>query len=307
MSRILILHTGGLGDHIITLNYIYSIKISFPNHKIDLLCPRKFISVYFVYNVLVDSFYKHKNAKYDYFFDLSVANKLPINSQIDIKEFKFSVGFNKGLNYTYQIDCLSTLNIKKQYDKLLGLVPEFKFKSTKSTFKDKSFPFLNKDSPKPILIAPGSAVNYKIWPAERYSNIINTLVKKGESNIILVGSSKDVSVGKKIEKNLKVQIRNLIGKTSISDLVFLVKNSKLIVSNDSAVQHIAELENVPCIVLFGKTNPHVYGPDSKLSRIITPYDINLSNRLLAEEKDISLIKKKDVLLAISDVLKTLRG
>ena len=44
--------------------------------------------------------------------------------------------------------------------------------------------------------------------------------------------------------------KNLLGKTTLEELVLIIKNSKLLISNDSCAQHIAAATDTKCIVIY---------------------------------------------------------
>jgi ADP-heptose:LPS heptosyltransferase len=81
-----------------------------------------------------------------------------------------------------------------------------------------------------------------------YENAFDILYNT-KYNIVLVGSVDDVLKSKLIPKNKK--IINLIGKTNINEVGYVVSKSKLLIGNDSGVGHIASALNIPVVSIFG--------------------------------------------------------
>ena len=72
---------------------------------------------------------------------------------------------------------------------------------------------------------------------------------------------------------------NLIGKTSLEDMLTCISQAKLVVSNDSGPMHLAAAMDKQLICLFGPTEPHLYGPyplDKPTHHILRPQDGQLA-------------------------------
>ena len=64
----------------------------------------------------------------------------------------------------------------------------------------------------------------------------------------------------KLKELSKVPIINIAGKTSLSELVVLLKNARLVVSNDTGPGHIAAALGTPVVLIFGRSNPARVAP-----------------------------------------------
>lgn len=65
-----------------------------------------------------------------------------------------------------------------------------------------------------------------------------------------------------------VNHRNLVGKTSLSQLMAELKTFKMLVTNDTGTMHLASALKVPTISLFGSTEPVLTGPLGKRHTVI---------------------------------------
>lgn len=116
---------------------------------------------------------------------------------------------------------------------------------------------------KPVAIAPGGAKNLlredslRRWPIEYYKKLIENLEKKNIP-IVITGSLSDNWVLPYLKEH---KFENLIGKTTLLDLVALYKHCRLLVTHDSGPLHLAKLSACKTIALFGPTNPREFaGP-----------------------------------------------
>jgi len=98
-----------------------------------------------------------------------------------------------------------------------------------------------------IVFSPGSNWKTKIWPFEYWKELAQRLSEK--EKIVFVADKEYFKL--KEDKN----ILNLMGKTNLEELIAIVKLSKMVVSGDSAIIHIASS--------FKKKTVEIYGPTIK--------------------------------------------
>ncbi len=108
---------------------------------------------------------------------------------------------------------------------------------------------------KPLVgIHAGSAWPTKCWPMEYFVELISKLQTELGVQVVLVGGGKqDTDLGEKICQLAKGHAASLCGKTSLADLMALMKHFKLFITNDSGPMHIATAFEVPTLAIFGPT------------------------------------------------------
>ncbi|MDD2689421.1 MAG: lipopolysaccharide heptosyltransferase II [Candidatus Omnitrophica bacterium] len=119
-----------------------------------------------------------------------------------------------------------------------------------------------------IIIAPGARSHIKRWPEEKFSVLIEAIIEEFGAKIILVGDKDDSPVAKYISGNLRYQVLDLSAKTTLGQLACLLKRAKLVITNDSAVLHLASYVDAQVLALFGPTNEQKYGPWSKTYSVV---------------------------------------
>jgi heptosyltransferase-2 len=110
--------------------------------------------------------------------------------------------------------------------------------------------------------APGAAYGHaKQWPPRRVAELIAELARRGAA-AALVGAGADRDTGRAIESSLPpgTRVANLIGRTSLRQLVGVVARCAAFVSNDSGAMHIAAAVGVPLTALFGPTDERATAP-----------------------------------------------
>ena len=102
-----------------------------------------------------------------------------------------------------------------------------------------------------ILIAPGAGDKKKIWSPENFATLINYITDQNLLNIVLIGSPSELEITRKILTMIKNKrkVTDFTGKTSLIDLVLLIKKASLIITHDSSILHISGAFNKKTVCL----------------------------------------------------------
>ncbi len=112
----------------------------------------------------------------------------------------------------------------------------------------------NLEGKKLVGIHAGSAWPTKCWPQEYFVELISKLQTELGVQCVLVGGGKqDTDLGEKICQLAQGHAASLCGKTSLADLMALMKHLSLFITNDSGPMHIATAFDVPTLAIFGPT------------------------------------------------------
>jgi len=103
-----------------------------------------------------------------------------------------------------------------------------------------------------IVISPFSNFTLKEWSLRNWNRLIKLLGK--EMRIVVTGTSKDYEKSKELEGDFV----NAVGKTSLRELMALLKGAKLVIACDSSPVHMANALGVPAITVYTATSPR-YG------------------------------------------------
>ena len=106
-------------------------------------------------------------------------------------------------------------------------------------------------------------IELRKWPKEYYKKLIEKILKHKNLCVIFVGK------GQPDEKDVIKHERgiNLIGKTTIKELICLCNISKALISHDNGIVHIASLTKIFICVFFGPETPLLYSPLSKNKKV----------------------------------------
>jgi len=106
------------------------------------------------------------------------------------------------------------------------------------------------------VIIPGARWLTKRWPAERFGELASLLSVKS----IIAGGKSDTGIADIVIRNSSGRALSAAGKTSLKELIEIIRGAKFIITNDSGPMHIAAALRVPVFAIFGPTNPLRTGP-----------------------------------------------
>jgi len=102
----------------------------------------------------------------------------------------------------------------------------------------------------------------QLWPFENYAKVADHFSKK-DYKIVITGIKEERFLADKIKQKSsnKTKIIDSCGQFTVRELAFLLKNSKLLISTDTGVVHLAYQDpiNTPIVELFGVSIPEVSG------------------------------------------------
>lgn len=109
-------------------------------------------------------------------------------------------------------------------------------------------------SPAPVVLAPTSAWASKQWPAERFVALAESMLGRGRRVAIIGGPGEEPKVRALVElARQRAEVINLIGRTSVGQMMAAIQHAALLVGNDSAALHMAVGFDRPMVALLGAT------------------------------------------------------
>lgn len=123
-----------------------------------------------------------------------------------------------------------------------------------------------------VVISPCSSQrsrNYRNWSAENYAAAANHAIRKFGCTVTLTGGPTPLEqeYGTRISTLVDAGVGNLIGRTSLKQLLAVLAEADLVICPDSGPAHLATTVRTPVIGLYATSNPDRTGP--YLSRDLT--------------------------------------
>ncbi len=167
------------------------------------------------------------------------------------------------------------------------------------------------ENKKLVVIHPSASDASKMWPAEKFAELIKLLGTESASGSYLrwisVGDSKASEQTQKISALSGVPVINLCRELSLGMLAALFKKSQLVISNDSGPAHIAAAVGTPTVSVFGRWQPGLnaerWCPMGKHVAVVTPEIQNIP----VEQRQFSYVNEitvQQVMHAVNVVLES---
>jgi heptosyltransferase-2 len=282
-KRLLVFQTAFLGDVILTLPMIQTLKRHFPSALIDVvttpqaapLLRHPAISSVIVYdkrksqkglNGIASISRYLRSQKYDaaivphrsFRSAVVVAlSGIPVRIGFSTASGKYFytaiVGYEKNRHEIERnMMLLSPLHIPSDRKELPSLFPSDsdiravdKFLFQREILKEHSM----------VAIAPGSVWNTKRWLAERYAALSLMLARSGQQ-VFVIGGETDRELGAAIREAAKHKnVHDVTGTLTLLESAELIRRCKVLVTNDSAPLHIGVAMKIPVAAIFGATVP----------------------------------------------------
>ncbi|MFZ4483084.1 MAG: lipopolysaccharide heptosyltransferase II [Chthoniobacterales bacterium] len=120
-----------------------------------------------------------------------------------------------------------------------------------------------------IGVCPGAEYGpAKRWPAERFAAALRVFASTESAEWILFGVAGDAEAGTQIEQQCGFPVRNLIGRTSLDQLMDELAACDVLLTNDTGTMHLAAFLGVPTAAIFGSTEPDLTSPLGDFHRIL---------------------------------------
>lgn len=255
----LIWQTAYLGDVVLATPLIRTLRENFPTAKIGFV-GRPFITELLKgYDIELIPFNKGLRESFEVIkkirnYDVAISPHRSMRTALILyfAKIKRRIGFDKS-----ELPFLYTDLVKHRWelhevDRNLSLLKPLgikKFVRETKLFADEEviekFGLKYKDY---VVFSPFSNFSLKEWNLENW----NELIRRLDIPIVITGTKEDLRKAEGLRKDKKVV--NLVGKTSIGELLGVIKGARLVVANDSSPIHIANALGVPAITLYTATS-----------------------------------------------------
>ncbi|OGN61043.1 MAG: lipopolysaccharide heptosyltransferase II [Chlamydiae bacterium RIFCSPHIGHO2_12_FULL_27_8] len=271
MNNFIVRMPNWIGDIIMALPVLEDIKTNFPNSHLAVLIKQKHLSL-LKNNSFIDEYLfledKKKLIKNLKKFETGVLLTNSFSSALLFyrARIKKIIGYSKDLRNFFLTESIKYKNEKihqiDKYKKLLNFLnisnsqslPILKLKNedineAKNLLLNSGYDYKNKLIGINCTAAFGDA---KCWPKERYKELITKFLEQNYK-VIFFSEKKDDFFS-------DLSILNFQGNTNLSQLIHLINECSLFISNDSGPMHIASSLKRPLIAIFGSTCDIRTGP-----------------------------------------------
>jgi ADP-heptose:LPS heptosyltransferase len=118
------------------------------------------------------------------------------------------------------------------------------------------------------IVHPGSQLESRRWPAERFARVADTLADEG-LRVALTGSAAEAPLTRRVAQAMRAPALDLAGRTSLGGIAALIAHARLLVSNDTGVSHIAAAVGTRSVIVCCGADPQRWAPlDAQRHRVV---------------------------------------
>jgi ADP-heptose:LPS heptosyltransferase len=293
VQSILVIHQGALGDFILALPALETLRKTFPHAKSVIMgYPR-------ILELVEKRFYAEKILSIDQkgmatFFVRNGSLDMPLSQFF--KTFDLIVVFGKDREGTVienlrkvcqgqvlQINSFPpwdekihlTDHLLKQFSQYGFLISEsnsrlYLKESDRKWAKDfwESKGVTLGERSKVIILHPGSGSKKKVWPLERFLDLAHTLQDHLSSKILAVLGPAE---GPEVQRVFEVMGPNsfiLAKGLTLLQLASVMEGCWFFIGNDSGISHMAAALGLPTVVIFGPTDQRVWSPRGEKTFVV---------------------------------------
>lgn len=122
------------------------------------------------------------------------------------------------------------------------------------------------------IICPAASKAERNWHSQGYAQAAEHLTAKGFCVVICGGpTAMELQLAKEIIALSQVSVTNLVGKTSLKQLLALLKRAHLVIAPDTGPAHMAVTVGTPVVGLYAHSNPHRTGPYLYREHVVSYY------------------------------------
>ena len=266
--KFLVIRFSSIGDIVLTTPVMRCLKKQVPGAEVHFLTKAIYESINQAnpyidkQHVLAHSWelmiHELKLEEYDYIIDLHRnIRTMRVQKSLGVKASRFNkLNKQKWVYVNFKLNVMPDLHIVDRY---LKTIESFGVKDDKEGLdyyipageevKQSDIPFSHQAGY--VGIAIGAAHNTKKLPLHK----LKELCSKLDHPIVLLGGKEDQEEADEITAVDPVKIYNACGKFSINESADLVRKSKLIITHDTGLMHIASAFKKPIISIWGNTVP----------------------------------------------------
>jgi len=229
----------------------------------------------------------------------------------------FGKGFCKEFNYLFTMYKVYPQNEREhRIDKNLSLLkgigfnaefqnPEFPTSRLDQEYISKFIDENNKCSIPLIIVNPCSSEygSYKRWSTLNYARLTDMILEKYDVKVVFIWGPNELEIVNEIISQMK-QKALVSCKTTIKQLIELIRRADLFVGGDTGPLHIASTLCIPTMAIFGPKDPMLYGPYHENTAIINK-ELPCSpcrDRTCSDPKCLTTILPEEVLQEVNKLM-----
>ncbi len=294
VKRLLVIRPGGIGDLILLLPVLRTLRSQYPDAAMDVICEKRNIEVLSLAGLEVDAITydrrplrlltRLKSRRYDLVIDAEqFHNFSAIFSLLSGAGRRIGFKINPLRNplYTHLVNYSPDGYEGEQFAALLKpLGIETGGGETVNAIREHAPPLQTAaaeawrtalgDAPV-VALHVGSSTPYKLWAVSRFVEVGRRLHDRLGLGVAVLGGRQERETAEHVVAELKtagVPAASLAGELTLSETATAICKAELFVGPDSGISHMAAAVDTRTVTLFGPSDPDKWGRENERHRAI---------------------------------------
>lgn len=122
-----------------------------------------------------------------------------------------------------------------------------------------------------VVMVVGSISPTRRWFHDRFAEVVKRIAVELKLTVIIVGGPDDVEAGESVMHLSHGLARNLAGRTSLRETIWLMRSAAAMVTNDTGPMHVASAIGIPVVTWYGAANEDEIAPPSPRTTILNAH------------------------------------
>jgi len=287
ISNILIIRPGGIGDVVLLIPSIRTLRKQFPDSNIDILAEKRNAEIFrnssLLNNVyLYDDFKEYDLIKvlknnYQVVIDTEQSHKLTsVVSYLTKAPIRIGYSTNGRADlYSHPVEYMQSDYEAVSFLNLVSALTGKKHRFNTqggfleiNTIDNKEFTEYKKRHKYTVGIFGGATVKERQWGVQKFSILAENLLVNN-IGVVILGGKNDIPDAELFNRILgKKDLLNLTGKTSLDETATIISKLDLLISSDSGLMHIAYGVDTSTLSLFGAGIEKKWAPKGPNNHVI---------------------------------------
>jgi heptosyltransferase-2 len=287
-GRILVIRGGAIGDFVLTLPAIGLLREAFPDTHIELLGYQHIVAL------AVGRHYADASRSIEYG---PLSGFFNPKSELDPQLSEYFAGFDQVISYLFDPDGFFTGNLRRagvrnliqgnpkigdhahaaiqlalplqQLALYLDDPAAHLFPTKEDLAEADKFLGSHSTDRAPVALHPGSGSERKNWPLDRWIELTAAFLSEGKPVLVIGGESDSAQMSELRARFPGNPHLSFVEHLPLPALAALLFRCALFVGHDSGISHIAAATGIPCVLLFGPTDPAIWAPGNEETHIVT--------------------------------------
>lgn len=102
-----------------------------------------------------------------------------------------------------------------------------------------------------FVLFPGASWTGRQWSIEKFSEFASLVFHETGMSAVICGGVTERQLGEALIAIMEIPVVNMVGETSLAELVAIIKDAQFLLSNETSAVHIASAVSTPAFCLLG--------------------------------------------------------